>query len=151
MEPAAEQLEVVAEHQQRPERDEHQQPGPDAGHARDPQRHGAHQTADRRRPQRGVRDLRPQGPAVELVEGVGPDGPPPEFGCPEVSAVIRVPDDEAFTAATRLAREEGLLVGASAGAAFAGALRHAQAVQPGTRMVVILPDTGRNYVGSLAG
>jgi cystathionine beta-synthase len=85
-----------------------------------------------------------------VIEGVGPDGPPPEFACPELAQIIRVRDDEAFAAATRLAREEGLLVGGSAGAAFAGALSYAQSARAGSRIVVILPDTGRNYVGSLA-
>jgi O-acetylserine dependent cystathionine beta-synthase len=49
-----------------------------------------------------------------------------------------------------LARTEGILVGGSAGAAFAGAVRWCKSAKPGTRAVVILPDTGRNYVGSLA-
>jgi len=85
-----------------------------------------------------------------VIEGVAPDGPPPEFECPALAEVVRVRDDEAFAACTRLAREEGILVGGSAGAAFAGALRYAQRARPGSRIVVILPDTGRNYVGSLA-
>jgi cystathionine beta-synthase len=84
------------------------------------------------------------------IEGVAPDGPPPEFECPELTEVMRVPDPDAFAACTRLAREEGILVGGSAGAAFAGALKYAQRARPGARIVVILPDTGRNYVGSLA-
>jgi len=50
----------------------------------------------------------------------------------------------------RLAREEAILVGGSAGAALSGALQHARELKAGARVVVILPDTGRNYVGSLA-
>ncbi len=90
------------------------------------------------------------------IEGVAPDGPPASFGCPGVTAEIRVTDAEAFAAATLLARREGLLVGGSAGAAFAGALKYAASLsasksQSNTepKIVVILPDTGRNYVGSL--
>jgi cystathionine beta-synthase len=108
------------------------------------------------------RVLRAKHPAIELVrvvpgddkgesaiEGIGPEGPPPEFECPSLNGVVRVRDDEAFAACSRLAREEGILVGGSAGAAFAGALKYAQDARAGSRIVVLLPDTGRNYVGSL--
>lgn len=83
------------------------------------------------------------------IEGVAPEGPPPEFGCPQLTCELRVSDEDAFAGARRLALEEGILVGGSAGAAFAGALRYAMQAKPGARVVVILPDTGRNYVGSL--
>ncbi|HZS41199.1 MAG TPA: PLP-dependent cysteine synthase family protein [Polyangia bacterium] len=111
------------------------------------------------------RALRERHPALELVrvipvsshgdgesriEGVAPDGPPASFACPEITREVRVSDDDAFGAAARLAREEAILVGGSAGAALAGALRYAADRPAGFRIVVILPDTGRNYVGSLA-
>ena len=70
--------------------------------------------------------------------------------CPELGAEVRVRDGDARAAMARLAREEGILVGGSAGAALAGALQHARELAAGARVVVILPDTGRNYVGSLA-
>jgi cystathionine beta-synthase len=84
------------------------------------------------------------------IEGIAPDGPPASFACPQLTAEVRVRDDEAFAAATRLARTEGIVVGGSAGAAMAGALAYAPSLPPGARVVVILPDTGRNYLGSLA-
>ena len=84
------------------------------------------------------------------LEGIAPEGPPASFMCPELGAEVRVRDGEARAAMARLAREEGILVGGSAGAALAGALAHARELAAGTRVVVILPDTGRNYVGSLA-
>jgi cystathionine beta-synthase len=112
------------------------------------------------------RALRERNPSLELVrvipvgpvdndgesriEGIAPDGPPASFACPELTAEVRVDDAQAFATAARLAREEGILVGGSAGAALAGALAYAPRVAAGARMVVILPDTGRNYVGSLA-
>jgi cysteine synthase len=80
------------------------------------------------------------------IEGIAPDGPPPEFECPLLDAEIRVHDDEARAACRELARSEGLLVGGSSGAAAAGARRWAQ---PGQRVVVLLPDTGRNYLHEL--
>jgi cystathionine beta-synthase len=84
------------------------------------------------------------------IEGVAPDGPPASFACPELGAQVHVRDADARLAMARLAREEGILAGGSAGAALAGALVHAPTLTPGARVVVILPDTGRNYVGSLA-
>jgi cystathionine beta-synthase len=110
------------------------------------------------------RALRERAPGVELVrviphapdgsessiEGIAPDGPPASFACPDVTHELAVNDADAFAAAQRLAREEGILVGGSAGAALAGALRYAAEKPAGTRVVVILPDTGRNYVGSLS-
>ena len=88
--------------------------------------------------------------AESRLEGIAPDGPPASFACPELGAELRVRDGDALAAARRLAREEGILVGGSAGAALAGALAHARELTAGARIVVILPDTGRNYVGSLA-
>ncbi|HEX4457877.1 MAG TPA: cysteine synthase family protein [Polyangia bacterium] len=89
------------------------------------------------------------------LEGIAPDGPPASFACPELDAEVHVRDGDARLAMARLAREEGILVGGSAGAAMAGALVQARvtgarAWPPGARVVVILPDTGRNYVGTMA-
>jgi cystathionine beta-synthase len=97
-----------------------------------------------------VRVVPGHGDEESTIEGIAPDGPPASFACPELTAEVHVDDAEALRAATRLAREEGILVGGSAGAAFAGALRWAGGAATGARVVVILPDTGRNYVGSLA-
>jgi cysteine synthase A len=80
------------------------------------------------------------------IEGVAADGPPAEFACPGLSAQIEVLDEEARAAAQRLAHTEGILVGASSGAALAGAVRYAERTRPGANVVVILPDTGRNYL-----
>jgi cysteine synthase len=109
------------------------------------------------------RALRSKNPALTLVrvipgdergeseiEGIAPDGPPASFACPAIDHEVRVTDAEAREAARRLASTEGLLVGGSAGAAFAGALAYAARGRPGSRVVVILPDTGRNYVGTMA-
>lgn len=110
------------------------------------------------------RALRERNPALRLVrviptgddggesriEGIAPDGPPGSFACPALSVEVRVRDAAARETAARLGREEGILVGGSAGAALAGALAEAPRLAPGSRVVVILPDTGRNYVGSLA-
>ena len=51
----------------------------------------------------------------------------------------------------RLAREEGLLVGISAGAAVKVALDVARALGPGKTVVTVLPDTGERYISAAAG
>jgi len=57
-----------------------------------------------------------------------------------------VSDKESFNTARRLAREEGLLVGGSSGTAVAAALKYARQLKKPKYMVVLLPDTGRNYL-----
>lgn len=59
--------------------------------------------------------------------------------------VVVVSDDEALTMAIRLAREEGLLVGITAGSNVAAAVRLATTLGPGKTVATILPDTGERY------
>lgn len=58
----------------------------------------------------------------------------------------RIGDREAILAARRLAREEGLLAGGSAGTALAAAVRVAARLTPHDLVVVLLPDSGRGYL-----
>ncbi len=60
---------------------------------------------------------------------------------------INIDDEEAFETARRLAREEGLMVGMSSGAAMAVALKQAAAMTSGL-LVVILPDSGERYLST---
>ncbi len=85
-------------------------------------------------------------PKPWLVEGIGEDFIPRTFDRQVVDEMVRVPDRESFHTARRLAREEGLLVGGSSGTAVAAALKYAQRLQEPKYMVVLLPDTGRNYL-----
>ena len=59
-----------------------------------------------------------------------------------------VTDDEALEAFDLLAREEGILAGASSGVALCAALRLARELGPGKRVVTMVPDTGRNYLST---
>jgi cysteine synthase len=81
------------------------------------------------------------------IEGLSEDGPPPEFQPPSADERLLVDDADAFATAAKLAALEGLLVGPSSGAAAWAAAREVERASVGTRIVVILPDTGRNYLG----
>jgi cystathionine beta-synthase len=63
-----------------------------------------------------------------------------------VDRIEAVPDRESVTTTRRLAREEGILVGGSAGLATAAALRVARGLGPEHTVVAILPDSGRAYL-----
>ncbi|HEY7675490.1 MAG TPA: pyridoxal-phosphate dependent enzyme, partial [Candidatus Methylomirabilis sp.] len=60
--------------------------------------------------------------------------------------IIGVHDADAKAMAGRLAREEGLLVGISAGANVVAALRVGGRLGPGRTVVTMLPDTGERYL-----
>jgi cystathionine beta-synthase len=85
-------------------------------------------------------------PKSYRVEGIGEDFVPKTFNRQVVDEMVRVTDEESFSMARRLAREEGLLVGGSSGTAVAGAIQYARRLEPGKTVVVLLPDTGRNYL-----
>jgi len=64
-----------------------------------------------------------------------------------IDEVIAVDDEAALAAARRAAREEGLLVGISAGAAIQAGIELAQRPEmAGKRIVLIVPDSGERYM-----
>lgn len=83
------------------------------------------------------------------VEGIGEDFIPKTFNRQIVDEMIRVSDRESFNTARRLSREEGILAGGSSGTALAAALKFAQRLEKPLEIVVLLPDTGRNYLSKL--
>ena len=80
-----------------------------------------------------------------LTEGVGEDFWPDAFDPALVDEYEVVSDGEAFRTARRLAAAEGILAGGSSGLAVVAARRVA-ARRSGDLIVVILPDSGRNYL-----
>ena len=84
-----------------------------------------------------------------LTEGIGEDFWPSTFDPSVVDRYVRVSDRDAFRMARRVTREEGILVGGSSGTAVVAALEVARELGPDDLVVVILPDTGRNYLSKL--
>jgi cystathionine beta-synthase len=80
------------------------------------------------------------------TEGIGEDIIPTALHKQYVDEVVTVTDRQAFAMTRRLARQEGILVGSSSGAAVAGALDVARRLPADTVMVVLLPDTGERYL-----
>jgi cystathionine beta-synthase len=81
-----------------------------------------------------------------LVEGIGKDSWPKTMNPEVVDEWIRVSDRNSFLTARRLAREEGILAGGSAGTTVWAALQVAERLGPDARILTIIPDTGRNYL-----
>jgi cystathionine beta-synthase len=84
-----------------------------------------------------------------LTEGIGEDFWPDTFDPSIVDRWVRVSDKDAFRTARAVTRQEGILVGGSSGTAVAAALQVAAEMDEDTTIVVILPDTGRNYLSKL--
>ena len=72
---------------------------------------------------------------------------PDLFDKSRLDVKVNIEDSEAFETARLLAREEGLFVGMSSGAAMAVALKEARKMEKGT-LVVILPDSGERYLST---
>jgi cystathionine beta-synthase len=80
------------------------------------------------------------------VEGIGKDTWPETMDPAIVDEWIRVSDRDSFLTARRLSREEGLLVGGSAGTTVWAALEIANRFGPEARILSMLPDSGRSYL-----
>jgi cystathionine beta-synthase len=85
-------------------------------------------------------------PHVYKVEGIGEDMLCGAMDFKVVDDIRQVDDRQSFVAARRLAREEGIFAGGSAGSAVHVAVQLAKEVGKGKTIVVILPDTGMSYI-----
>jgi cystathionine beta-synthase len=85
-------------------------------------------------------------PRPYLVEGIGEDFWPATFDPDVVDRFVRVSDRDSFRTARAITRQEGILVGGSAGTAVFAALEVARELDEDILVVVLLPDTGRQYL-----
>jgi cysteine synthase A len=83
---------------------------------------------------------------VHGIQGIGASFVPGVLNRKVIDEIVSVSDEDAFATAKRLTREEGLLVGISAGAAVWAALKLAKRLGAGKRVVTVLPDTGERYL-----
>ncbi|MEZ8219998.1 cysteine synthase [Candidatus Fervidibacteria bacterium JGI MDM2 JNZ-1-D12] len=85
-------------------------------------------------------------PGIHRIQGIGAGFVPEVLNLSVIDEVRTVSDEDAYAMMKRLAREEGLFVGISSGAAAHVAVQVAQEVPPDQLIVVILPDTGERYL-----
>jgi cysteine synthase len=83
---------------------------------------------------------------VHGIQGIGASFVPGVFNRAVVDELVHVRDEDAMATALRLAREEGLLVGVSAGANVWAAVEVAGRLGAGRIVVTVLPDTGERYL-----
>jgi cysteine synthase A len=81
-----------------------------------------------------------------MIQGIGAGFVPEVLNRSVIDTIIQVSDEHAYETTRRLAREEGLFVGISAGAACWAALRVAKTLGSGKTVVVVFPDTGERYL-----
>jgi len=82
------------------------------------------------------------------IQGWAPDFLPDVLNRELHDELVPVTDEESKIAARRLAAEEGIFVGISAGGTLAAALRVAEKARPGSVLLVMLPDTGERYLST---
>jgi len=88
-------------------------------------------------------------PGPHGLQGIGAGFVPRVLDLTVVDEIIPVRDQDAFAMARRLAREEGILAGASSGAALWAALQVAARPENAGRLIVtLLPDTGERYLST---
>lgn len=105
------------------------------------------------RPQTRIIATEPAGAALlkgddwkpHKIQGWTPDFVPDVLNRDVLDELLTVEDDRAIATARRLAAEEGIFVGISAGATVASALDVAARAEPGSVILAMLPDTGERY------
>ncbi|MGN7457768.1 cysteine synthase A [Paenibacillus pasadenensis] len=87
-------------------------------------------------------------PGGHKIQGIGANFIPDILNRDIYDEVITVENEEAFDYARRAAKEEGLLVGISSGAAISAALQVAAKLGPGKRVIAVVPSNGERYLST---
>ena len=85
-------------------------------------------------------------PGPHMIQGIGAGFVPQVLNRSIIDSIIQVSDEDAYETSRRLAKEEGIFVGISAGAAAWAALKVAKALGSGKTVVTVLCDTGERYL-----
>jgi len=85
-------------------------------------------------------------PGRHKVEGIGVSFVPVTFDRSVCDRIIKVMDDSAFAMVKRLAAEEGIFAGSSAGAMVYAAVEIARELGAGKRVVTVIPDSAERYL-----
>lgn len=86
--------------------------------------------------------------APHKIQGWTPDFIPGVLNKDVADQIVSVNDDESILNAQRLAKEEGIFVGISAGATLTAALKVAETAPAGSNFCVMMPDTGERYLST---
>ena len=87
-------------------------------------------------------------PGPHKIQGIGAGFVPAVLNQTVMDQLIQVSNEDALEITRRLAREEGILVGISSGAAISAALQVAATLGEGKNVVVVAPDTGERYLST---
>lgn len=87
-------------------------------------------------------------PAIHGIQGIGAGFIPEVLNNDIIDEIIQVSDEDAYETTRRLIRKEGILCGVSSGANFFAALKVAEDLGEGKKVVVVFPDTGERYLST---
>lgn len=87
-------------------------------------------------------------PSGHKIQGIGANFIPEIYSKELVDEVLSIDEEAAYSYARRIAKEEGILCGISAGANLAAATIIAKRLGKGKRVVTVLPDTGERYLST---
>lgn len=87
-------------------------------------------------------------PGPHKIQGIGAGFIPDTLDRSVIDEIELIENDEAFAAARRLAKEEGVLLGISGGAALAAAIKVAKRLGEGKKVLFVAPDNGERYLST---